>query len=314
MIYAERSIKVRVKREMVKAGLLLGIAHFVFGQAVSFHSPVPWITLRENIIIAKTLIDTAEVKKNTVKLTLSKVINGKKKQIDAKKFKSEDYSQEYELATVDDKILGGKDFLRIDWQVVGTDKKGMILPFGIAEVGEVTENDAVKCKKISGKLGADALSSQLQDKDFLAAGNLMFCPVWNDNVLGLVCKNVEDMENVVFAVDGKNGKNAFLAFSDRIVTYYPKNDSLHALYYKRGIVDEAITYDEKKWVQEIKKDKKDGLVVITVPWHDLGMLAADGRIFGFSVFAAVSEKESAAFPKTAQKEIPGTWGNVVLKK
>ena len=302
------------KVSIIKFSLFISFASYVFGQAVSFHSPVPWITLRENKVIAKTLIDTAEVEKNTVKLTLSKVINGKKVQIAAKKFKSKDYSQEYELAIVKDKIIGGKDFLRVDWKVLGTDKKGMILPFGIVEVGEVTENDAVKCKKISGKLEAAALGAQLQDKDFLAAGNLMFCPVWNDKMLGFVCKNAKEMENIIFAVDGKNGKNAFLAFSDRIVSYYPKNDSLDAIYYKRGIADEAIKYDEKKWVQEIKKDANDGLVVIAIPWHDLGMLASDGRIFGFGVFASVSDKESVAYPEQAQKEIPGTWGNVVLKK
>lgn len=304
-----------VKHNIVKVSLLLSIVTGIaFGQAVSFHSPVPWITLRENKIIAKTLIDTAEVKKNTVKLTIAKVINGKKMTVATKKFKSTDYSQEYELATIEDKIIGGKDFLRIDWKVLGTDKKGMILPFGIIEVGDVTENDAVKCKKISGKLEAASLKAQLQDKDFLAAGNLMFCPVWNDKMLGLVCKNAKEMENIIFTVDGKNGKNAFLSFSDRIVTYYPKIDSLHAVYYKRGIADEAIKYDEKKWVQEIRKDAKDGLVVIAIPWHDLGMLALDGRIFGFGVFASVSEKESGAYPETAKKEIPGTWGNAVLKE
>lgn len=303
-----------VKRNLLTLCLFLGFTSVVFGQAVTFHSPVPWITLRENKIIAKTLIDTAEVKTNSVKLTLSKVINGKKVHIASKKFKSKDYSQELELATIDDKVIGGKDFLRIDWKVLGTDKKGIIFPFGVVEIGEVTEDDAIKCKKFSGKLEADAVKGQLQDKDFLTVGNLMFCPVWNDKNLGLVCKKLKGTESISFTIDGKNGKNAFLAFSDRIVTYYPKADSLYSVSYRRGVAEDSIQYNERKWAQEVKKEVKEDLVLITVPWHDIGMLASDGRIFGFGIFAKISEKESVAFPETAKKEIPGTWGNVVLVK
>lgn len=302
------------KYNIITISLFLSLASIVFGQSVSFHSPVPWITLRENKIIAKALIDTAEVKKKAVKLTLSKVVKGKKIHIAAKTVKSEDYSQEYELAAVKGEMIGGNDFLRIDWKVLGTDKKGVIFPFGIAKIGEVTENDAVTCKKISSNLEAASLKTQLQDTDYVTAGSLMFCPVWNDTMFGLVCKNVKEMANVTFAIDGKNGKNAFLAFADRMVSYFPDNDSLNAFYYKRGIEKEAIKYDEKEWIQEIKKETKEGIVVISIPWYDLGMLASDGRIFGFSAFASISEKESVAYPKQAKKENPGTWGNVVLKK
>ena len=303
-----------VKVNVVTLCLFLGFSSVVFGQAVTFHSPLPWITLRNNKIIAKTLIDTAEVKTNTVKLTLSKVINGKKATIASKKFKSKDYSQELELATINEKIIGGKDFLLIDWEVLGTDKKGIIFPFGLAEIGEVSENDAIKCKKFSGKFQADAVKSQLQDNDFLMVGNSMICLVWNAEKIGIVCKKLKENESISFAVDGKNGKNAFLAFSDRIVTYYPKTDSLYPVSYKRGVAEESIQYTERKWAQEINKEVKEDLVLITVPWHEIGMLASEGRIFGFSVFASVSEKESAVFPETAKKEIPGTWGNVVLVK
>jgi len=43
-----------VKRSAFLTIFMVSLASFVFGQAVTFHSPVPWITLRENKIIAKT--------------------------------------------------------------------------------------------------------------------------------------------------------------------------------------------------------------------------------------------------------------------
>jgi hypothetical protein len=302
----------QVKRRV--AVLILFCTSFVFSQAVTFHSPVPWITLRDSKIIAKTLVDTSEVQKNAVKLTLSKVVNGKKIRIASKKFKTIDYSQEYELATLDTDILGGKDFLTIAWEVANTEKKGKIEPFGIVKIaGDDPEKGALSCKQVSGTLSADALGSALKDNDFVSLGSGKFCAVWNSEKFGLVIKGGKDLESVRFSIDGKNGKNAFLTYSDRIITYFPKNDSLSATYNKRSVDEKGIKYNVKDWNQEIQKEVKDGLVCMVIPWYDLAILPIDGRIFGFAAFAEASDK-TAAVPENAQKEIPGTWGNLVLKK
>ncbi len=302
-----------VKRSAFLIIFMVSFTSFVFGQAVTFHNPVPWITLRENKIIAKTLVDTAEVKSHAIRLTLTKIENGKKKKIVSKKFKTVDYSHEYDLATLDKDIVGGKDYLSIAWKVEGTEKKGTVAPFGIVKLNDDDpKKGALVCKKVTGTLNAETVSGALKDNDYAAVGSGKFGAVWNDEKLGLVCKDYKDIENLTLVVDGKNGKNAFLAFSDRIISYFPGNDSLQAVYYRRGVNDKGIDYQENNWKQEIAKEVKDNSVLITVPWHDLAILPIDGRIFGFAVFATSKEK-TAAVPETAQKEIPGTWGNMVLK-
>jgi len=214
---------------------------------------------------------------------------------------------------VDSDIIGGKDYLFIEWKVEGTDKEGTVAPFGIVNLhDDDPKKGALSCKKITGSMNAGSVIGVLKDNDFVAAGSGKFCAVWNSEKLGFVCKNYKEIENLTLVVDGKNGKNAFLSFSDRIISYYPANDSLQAVYYKRGVRDEGIDYQEKNWKQEITKEVKDNTVLIAVPWHDLAILPIDGRIFGFAVFAT-SEEKTAAVPETAQKEIPGTWGNMVLK-
>jgi hypothetical protein len=271
------------------------------------------------MIIAKTLIDTAEVKNNDVVLTLLRVVDGKKAQVVSKKFKTNDYSYECDLGTIKDEMIGGTNYYRIDWKVLGAakkseEKKGAIFPIGVVKLSGGVKESAIKCKSISTPLNADAVNSALKDGDYTKAGNCMFSTLWNEKSFGLVLKNYTGMKSISVYIDGKNGKNAFLSYSDRIVTYSPANDSLFAYYYKRVIIEEGIKYEEKKWVQQIEKDTKNDCAVIAIPWSDLGMLISEGRIFGIGVFAYYSEKEKVAFPQDAKQEIPGTWGNVVLTK
>ncbi len=302
----------QVKRSV--ALILTFLTGYIFGQAVTFHSPVPWITLRQNNIIAKTLIDTSEVKGNAVKLTLSKIVDGRTKRVASKKFKTVDYSQEYELGAIDVDILGGNDYLSISWTVDNTDKKGKIEPFGIVRlIQEDPTKGALQCKEIAGTFSASAVDAACKDEDFTALGTGKFCAVWNTEKFGLFIKNCKDLDNIRFSIDGKNGKNAFLAYSDRVITYFPKNDSLNATYCKRRVDKKGIAYDVKKWTQEITKEVQDGLVLVMVPWYDLAILPVDGRIFGFAAFAQGSN-DMVTVPEKAQKEIPGTWGNLVLKK
>ena len=252
-------------------------------------------------------------------LTLLKVVDGKKAQVVSKKFKTNDYSYECDLGAVKDEMIGGKDYYRIDWKVLGAakkseEKKGAIFPIGVVKLGGDVKESAIKCKSVSTPLTADAVNSALKDGDYAKAGNCMFSTLWNEKSFGIVLKNYTEIKNISVYIDGKNGKNAFLSHSDRIITYSPANDSLYAYYYKRAIIEEGIKYEEKKWVQQIEKDAKNDCVVIVIPWSDLGMLISEGRIFGIGVFAYYSEKEKSSFPQNARQEIPGTWGSAVLIK
>ena len=108
---------------------------------------------------------------------------------------------------------------------------------------------------------------------------------------------------------------SLLATNDfgRRIYYYPKTDSIRLIYYKRSVSDSSIHYKEKEWIQEIKVDRKNDIVLISIPWYDLGMIAAEDRIFGFASFVTESKKKAIAMPNSAKSKIPGTWGNVVLK-
>ena len=301
----------KVKLVFLPMVLFLCFTHTIIGQALTFHSPVPWITLREKNVVAKALIDTAEVKNNTVKLTLSAVENGSKKQLARKVIKPEDYSIEQEMTSLPKNIIGGADFLMVEWEVSGTEKKGAIKPFGIVKFDTDPIASPVKATKSAGAIDAGTIKKILKEEDFISLGTGKFAVVWNDKALSIVFDNLKEMKDISFLIDGKNGKNAFLSFSDRELQYFPQNDSLNALYYKRVITEKAIEYRPEEWINEITKSVNEELHVISFPWYDIAINPTDGRIFGFAVFANASK---VAFPESADKYIPGTWGNIVLTK
>jgi hypothetical protein len=133
-------------------------------------------------------------------------------------------------------------------------------------------------------------------------------------MLGIVYRKSKGMNSIKIFFDGKNGKNAFMSFSDRELVYFPENDSMSTIYYKRDVSDSGIVFKSHNWIQEIKKEMSDNTVLISVPWYDLGIIAKDKRKFGCAVFGQVDKKKSIALPEKAREKIPGTWGNLVLAK
>lgn len=303
------------KRKVWGYCIIISLVGFVFSQSLTFHSPMPWNTLRNGDIIAKTLIDTAEVKGKTVKLTLYKVEKGRKKRLSVKRFKPQDYSFETKLFSVPQLVFGGKDFLKIEWHIPSSnkdeEKKGVVAPFGVVKLDQMKKEKSLTGKWISGEFTASGLKSTLTDKDYTKVGDNAISLAWNKENLGLVIKEKKGIDKISFSFDGKNGKNAFLSFSDRVVTYFPPHDSLTPVYYKRTVSDSGIQYETKEWKQEIKKQLDGDFVALIIPWYDLGMIGSDGRIFGFSIFLKKSSSR-ISYPKTAKEEIPGTWGNVTL--
>lgn len=301
----------RVRHTLLPMVIFFCATQAIVGQALTFHSPVPWITLRENTVAAKALIDTAEVKNSNVKLILSKVENGKKKQIARKVFKPKDYSFEHEMTNLKKNIIGGINYLMVEWSVSGTDKTGAIKPFGIVKFDKDPVENPLKSRKLTCAIEPSAVKNVLKEDDFTILGDCKFCAVWDDKVLGIVVKDLKEQSDLSFLIDGKNGKNAFLSFSDRELQYYPKNDSLSAVYYKRVVTDKVIEYRPEKWINEISKSANEELLVISFPWYDIAINPTDGRMFGFAAFVNSSK---VAYPESADKFIPGTWGNLVLTK
>ena len=77
---------------------------------------------------------------------------------------------------------------------------------------------------------------------------------------------------ICFAFDGKNGKNAFLSYPDRIISYIPAKDSLNTIHYKRDVKEDTLRYTDKLWQSEIKKEIIGEKVVISMPWADIGVI------------------------------------------
>jgi hypothetical protein len=256
--------------------------------------------------VAKTLLDTAKLENQSVSLVLYKVASGRKSRLGSTNLKSSDYSQDIPLATLNNKVLGGHNYLSIEWQVRGKDEKGSIEPFGIVilDSGLV---DTVTVAKHRDELDIAKAGQALSESDFKDAENQSFAMVWSKKNLGIVCKKSNDSASITFCFDGKNGKNAFLSYPDRFITYMPQKDSLHTYHFTRRTSDTGVVYIEKTWINDITMTSDNDLVMVLAPWYDLGIIPFNGRRFGFAVFSGNSE-----VPSNAKREIPGTWGDAIL--
>jgi hypothetical protein len=287
--------------------LVAGMWACAGAQVVTFNSPSPWMSLREEDVVAKTLLDTAKLEKKPVTFTLFKIENGEKKKLASLSQIAKDYSQEFKLLQLKDKILGGRDYLTIEWSVKGKDDKGSLEPFGVAIVSPSPDTIAVGGFVESGVTLEKAKA--LKDDQLIKVGDNSFGIIWDKKLLGLVCKKGPAKESLTFVFDGKNGKNAFLSYPDRFVSYLPESDSVFARHYTRSVSDSGIVYTESKWNNEITKAADNQVAIILVPWHDTGIIPWDGRIIGFAVFSG----EQSTLPSGAQDRIPGTWADLVLK-
>jgi hypothetical protein len=280
-------------------------------QVITFNSPAPWITQRNDSIIVKAQLDTSKFSNKKITLAVSKVENGKKTVIKEKTFKVKDITHDFFLGLAGIGIVGGKDFLQIDWSVPKSTEKGSFAPVGIVKLSAIDKNESVHVMKTAEDIAAvsavkDVHYTQLQDQQY---GLL-----WNDKQLVVVVKKATVPGVIRFAFDGKNGKNAFLSYPDKIVDFVAEKDSLSAFDYQRTYQD-SITYTAKSWKNDITKVTENDCVIITIPWSDLGLLPFEGRQLGFSVYSVgVNNSISAALPENAKMFIPGTWGTIVLDK
>jgi hypothetical protein len=139
--------------------------------------------------------------------------------------------------------------------------------------------------------------------------------IWNAKSFVVIGKKVKSKNSIKFTFDCKNGKNAFLSFPDRILSYNLSNDSLTTQYYERVAVSDTVSYMVKIWNTEVKVYSDEKQFMVVVPWYDLGMLPADDRVIGFAAFITDEKaKVTAAYPEKAKMLIPGSWSNVILNK
>lgn len=304
-----------MNRSIIKAALVcVSSVSAILAQAASFSSPASWITQRNDTVFIKAQLDTALIKKKAVSVSLLQVNEGKKKVIAKKNLKITDNVMELMFAKVGKDLVGGKEFLRLEWALADNGEKGVIEPVGILDLKKAQKSDTVKALRVQDGAEVKSVADIIKAEQFRKIGSVEFGTAWNKNALFIVMKKGQDSSKISFAFDGKNGKNAFLSYPDRVISYVPASDSLNTTHYDREIKGDTLKYTDKLWQSEIKKENIGEKVVIRMPWADIGVIPFEERMVGMGVFVELGGKIKEAIPQNAQFYIPGTWGDIFLQK
>ncbi len=280
---------------------IIAVAGALSGQVVSFNSPTEWMTLRDQSVTAKVLLDTAKIEQKRISLKLEKVTNRGVRRLASKTFRIQDYAEDFPLGSMNAEIAGGKEYLRISWTLPGADETGALSPFGVVALDSAAELEPT-VRAVRGK------PEDLSKDGFIGIGEHAIAAVYDEDALTLAIRKDQSEKTLTFAFDGKNGKYAFVSYPDRFVAYTPGADSAETFYYRRSVSDTGIVYKRTEWIAGVESHSTGAHHTIRIPWHDMGLLPFDGRIIGFAAFT----KDETSAPEGAKRWIPGTWGNLYL--
>jgi len=295
--------------------LLLGVCVGAGSQEVMFNDPSEWMTHRQSTFRVKTQVDTAEVGGKQIGMTLYSVVNGRRQTLGRGQFEADDFTKEVELGELNKNVIGGHDYLSIEWDVRGGDKEGVCEPVGVVVLEKLPKHAPVVARDITTDGEPAKAAAALKDDEFHTVGGQSFVTGWDEEALWLVFKRSDSENTLELAFDGKNGKNAFVAYADRFVRYVPSVDSVHALHYTRSFKDDEIVYEEAAWHHETIISSEGEYMVVGLRWHDLGVIPQDNRTVGFGAFElGADEKETASLHEGSRRTVPGTWGNLRLEK
>ena len=284
-------------------------------QDITFNSPTPWLTLRSDSLVVKAQLDTSRFPKKKVNLSAIRVEGKQKKQLASKAFKVSDFTQDFDLGRAGLAMFGGRDFLKITWNVPGTKDSGVCAPIGIVNLDKLPKTDSLRAAKKAEETDVKNVAPAAGGMKFSKIKDREVAFAWTPTALIIVCKKTPAAAAFRFVFDGKNGKNAFVAYSDKMIEYFPGLDSVYSYINDRSYGD-SIVYKQKTWLNELTKASDKDYGVLRVPWYDIGIgKPFDGRVVGFSVFV-LSDKAAviAAYPEKAAPFVPGSWGNLVLEK
>ena len=308
---------------------MVALSFSAYSQIVTFNSPISWVTQRNDSITVRCQIDTAQLKgknekgknekgKKEFAITVSQVNEkAQKKQLAKKTFPVTDYSGEFAMGPVGTVLVGGFSYLKIDWAIPGTDNKGYISPVGVVALDKLAPAPLAKVARAQDGTDAAGVAGALKEADFQSIGQEKYALAWNKDALYIVLvKQQKPVAGVIrFAIDGKNGKNAFLSFADRVVIYQASNDSLAGAHYERAMSGDTLKYNTKLWPNEMKKTTVGDKTVISVPWYDSGIIPFGDRKFAIGIMTFDEKnKQVAAQPPKADFYLPGTWGDFELAK
>lgn len=280
--------------------LLTALTVNVFSSAVSFSSPQPWLTMRNNEISVKVVIDTSITKGKSVKLKAFAMMNGRMSVLKRQSIKGGELTADLDFK-VNGKFIGGMDYIGVDWSVSGIENgSGVYAPIGYMPV-DADLKDKISVDEIKGDYAATSFKSDVTD----GKNEVDFS--WNSTGLIIAAKIAG--EKLIVKIDPKNGKNAFPAFADRCITILNDSSLVEFKYPNRSMTADGIKYEKKDWKNEAVIKKDGEITIVTIPWADLGMIAQKGRIFGIAV---INDKK-ALYPTEGNKAVPGTWGNLELR-
>lgn len=300
---------------MMAGGIVL-CAVGVYCQIVTFNSPVPWVTQRNDSITVRAQIDTAQIKKKVFAISVNLVGEGLKSKTIAKKtFKITDYSAEFAMGPLSQNLVGGLSYIKIDWSVPGTVNKGSISPVGIVALDKLPKPDSTMIPHAKDGADAAAVAALVKEGDLKTVGTAKYGFYWNKEALYIAIVKTSSPGTVRFAVDGKNGKNAFFSFADRVIMFQPEKDSVWGCHFSRQMAGDTLKYVEKPWPSEITKTVLGDKIILRVPWYDTGIIPIENRRLGLGIMVfGANGQQTAAVPASAKFYLPGTWGDFVLSK
>jgi hypothetical protein len=297
---------------------LAGCAGAAVSQVITFNGPTPWVTQRNDSITVRAQVDTGQIKKKEFSVSVDLVNDrGREESLTKKSFPIKDYTVEFPIGALKQRLVGGRSFIKIDWSISGTTNKGSIAPIGIVALDNLPQSEALTVTHAAEGVDPAGIAAAPKAGDYKTSGSANFAFAWNKSAFYVVLQKAQTPASgaIRFAFDGKNGKNAFLSFADRVIIYEPEKDSLFGLHYSQQLAGDTVKYAEKAWPNELTKTVVNDKIVIRVPWYDLGIVPFDGRRFGLGIVTFdVKGVRKDALPKDADFYNPGTWGNVLLAK
>ena len=298
------------------AACIAGSVVGAYCQVITINSPAAWVTQRNDSITVRAQIDTAQVKKKELTLSAELVNDqAKSKSLATKTFKISDYTGDFALGPVKQDLVGGLSYIKINWSIPGTVNKGSIAPIGIVALDKLPKAEMVAVPHAAEGADAAAVVAAVKDADYKTVGSAKAALAWNKDAFYIILVKQAMAGTVRFAFDGKNGKNAFVSFADRVVMFMPDKDSLWGAHYSRQMAGDTLKYVEKSWPSELKKSVSGDKIVLRIPWYDTGIVPFGDRKIGFGVMAFDAKgTQVAALPASAKYFLPGTWGDIQLVK
>lgn len=294
----------------IKVAVSLGFILCVVGaQDVIVSTPSPWMTLRSDSIMVTVQADTSKLPGNRITFRVQRHSGSRISTLFSKNVKMDDISGEFFLGRVKREPLGGSDLISVKWNAPGTELEGVLGPLGIVSLNEKQDEGLVKAVRLKEGMSEEQVKKALSGKKAFELAGAECAFGWNKEALFIAVGKGEGVSEVQFAFDGKCGKNAFLSWADRFVVYSAESDSVYGVHYNRTFDEKAIKYADMGWGEDLSFLKTDSLKVIKIRWSDIGVIPFEERNVGFSAYAG-----KASFPESAEREIPGTWGDIRLEK